>query len=93
MAKKKRNRKKLAETPVAAPSTPTYEELLAARHRRDEAYACLQRSERTLRSAATINTFAQRDVAVATARETLNQCRSDAAEANFEFEDMKRKSK
>jgi len=94
MAKKKRFRNRKAAVAVAEPSVaPSYEELLDARHYRDEMYVCVQRAERTLRSASTINTFSQRDVQVAAARENLNQCRSDAAEANFRFEDMKRNSK
>lgn len=97
MAKKKTAAKKkstAAKKPVAkkpaAPSLPTYEELLTARRYKDEMHSCVRQAERELSSANTINTFAQRDVAVASALEKLNQCREDAADATNSFENMKR---
>jgi len=97
MAKKKSTRTKkssaVQSTQPVAPSLPSYEELLTARHHRDKMHACVGQAERQLRSARTINTFAERDIKVAAARERLNECRSDAAEATFKFEDLKRKAR
>ena len=92
MAKKKRTRRSASSPTSVAPSLPSYEELLAARHYMNEMHSCVRQAEREVRSARTINTFAIRDVRVAAAAEKLMDCRSDAAEATFKFEDMKRKA-
>ena len=92
MAKKKRAAKssaKKAAKPSKKPSAPTYEELLAARRAVEAAHSSVRQAERELRSARTLNTFAQRDEAVVIATENLNKARSDAAETSLKFEQMK----
>ena len=93
MANKKRTRRSASSPASVAPSLPSYKELLAARRYKEEMHACVKQAERELRSVRTINTFSIRDVRVAAATEKLMDCRSDAAEATFKFEDMKRKAK
>lgn len=88
MAKKKKSTKSSTKSESTAPS---YQTMLAARHRMNDAHSAVRRAERALRSAQSLNTQAHRDPAVAEARERLNEARQEASEATIAFETLKLK--
>ena len=90
--KKKATKKSAAKKSTKKPSI-SYEELLEARRALEDAHSSVRQAERELRSAKTINTFAQRDEAVVIALDNLNQARSKAAEAAVSFEELKVKAR
>jgi hypothetical protein len=82
-------KKAQAKAPKPEPAGPSYEDLLQARRRMNEAHSTVAQAEREFRSARSINDASHRETAQAEAFDRLTLARQEAAEATINFETLK----